>query len=429
MIGKQIEFNAHTIEIIKEIGQYMPGGFFIYRADEKEALLYANAAVFKIYGCASSEEFTELTGFTVKGMIYPDDYAAVSAAVAEQIGNDNDKLERVEFRIIRKDGAVRWVGTYGHYTATSASGGIFYVFISDITETHLQAERTSAIRDAVIETLTNTYNTVWLINDVETESCSLYHGDLSEQSVHAEPIMNALRHMTYTETQIEYIRKMIAPEDQERMMQEIGLPHIISELRDKDHFSVTFLRQFEKQKRYYRIDFGKVRMPEGRMGVMLGFKDVDKEIREVQRVRQALLNAQKSEEENKKLAEETSAAQQQELERRLALQEKLLAEQSRREQQDRMITALASDYRSVYHIDLDSDDAVCYRADQSDAEQTKEGVHFPFLTRFRWYAEHSVDKDYREGFLQFIEPDNIRKGLAKNPIIAYRYLVHRCGKD
>lgn len=40
-----------------------------------------------------------------------------------------------------------------------------------------------------------------------------------------------------------------------------------------------------------------------------------------------------------------------------------------------------------------------------------------------------VDENYREGFLNFISPDNIRCGLAKNPIIAYRYLVHRDGKD
>ena len=101
MFGEQFELNENTLGIIKEIGEYMPGGFFIYRADEQEALLYANAATLKIYGCASQEEFRELTGFTLKGMIHPDDYAAVSAAVADQIEVSDDKLDHVEFRIIR----------------------------------------------------------------------------------------------------------------------------------------------------------------------------------------------------------------------------------------------------------------------------------------------------------------------------------------
>ncbi|MBQ3281012.1 MAG: transporter substrate-binding domain-containing protein [Eubacterium sp.] len=97
--------------------------------------------------------------------------------------------------------------------------------------------------------------------------------------------------------------------------------------------------------------------------------------------------------------------------------------------QDKMITALASDYRSVYHVDLDKNDAVCYRADSGDKEQTPKGKHFRYLERFTWYAENKVAEDYREGFLEFIDPDNVRKALADNAIIAYRYLVHRNGKE
>ena len=136
----------------------------------------------------------------------------------------------------------------------------------------------------------------------------------------------------------------------------------------------------------------------------------------------------KLEQANAELAE-SQKAKQQEYEERLALQEELLRQQSRREQQDKMITALASDYRSVYHVDLDSNDAVCYRADPTDREQTEEGKHFPYYERFSWYANHSVAESYREGFLQFIEPDHVREALAKDLIIAYRYLAQRDGKE
>ena len=109
--------------------------------------------------------------------------------------------------------------------------------------------------------------------------------------------------------------------------------------------------------------------------------------------------------------------------------ETLLEQRMRREQQDKMITALASDYRSVYHVDLDKDDAVCYRADPYDYEQTPEGVHFPYLERFSWYAEHVVAESYREGFLKFIDPENVREALSKDQIIAYRYLAQRAGRE
>ena len=101
------------------------------------------------------------------------------------------------FNHIRKDGRIRWVDDYGHYCETKAYGGIYVVFISDITEKREQRETDKATRDAVISTLTNAYNTVWLISDVVTEKSVLYHTDLDD--VHAEAIHNALSHSKYTE--------------------------------------------------------------------------------------------------------------------------------------------------------------------------------------------------------------------------------------
>jgi signal transduction histidine kinase/CheY-like chemotaxis protein/ABC-type amino acid transport substrate-binding protein len=107
----------------------------------------------------------------------------------------------------------------------------------------------------------------------------------------------------------------------------------------------------------------------------------------------------------------------------------LVEQYNHREQQDKMITALASDYRCVYHIDLDKDEAVCYRADPTDVGQPAEGEHFKYHEYFSRYAENSVTGKYREDFLKFIDPENIRKALTDNLIIAYRYLAKRDGKE
>ena len=45
------------LTVIQSFGESMPGGFFVYRANESEDLLYANKAVFDIYGCDGLEEF------------------------------------------------------------------------------------------------------------------------------------------------------------------------------------------------------------------------------------------------------------------------------------------------------------------------------------------------------------------------------------
>ena len=98
-------------------------------------------------------------------------------------------------------------------------------------------------------------------------------------------------------------------------------------------------------------------------------------------------------------------------------------------QANSMITALASDYRCVYYANLDEDYGVCYREDPTDPDQTPAGVRFPYRERLAWYAENNVTESYREGFLRFVDPDNIRASLAENPIIAYRYLVRRNGRE
>ncbi|MBP5291615.1 MAG: ATP-binding protein, partial [Lachnospiraceae bacterium] len=98
-------------------------------------------------------------------------------------------------------------------------------------------------------------------------------------------------------------------------------------------------------------------------------------------------------------------------------------------QANSMITAMSSDYRSVYYVNLDTNKAICYRRDTNDSDQTPEGIEFPYYEHFAWYGHFNVAESYREGFMDFIEPNNIRERLATTPLIAYRYLVKREGHE
>ena len=242
MARKSFDLNEQTLSVIEEIGGHMPGGFFIYQAEEPEKLIYVNRAVLDIYGCADMEEFRSFTGFTFKGMVHPDDYLKIADSIVQQIGTNKDRMDYAVYRIIRKDGEVRWVDDYGHFTETKTYGGVYVVFISDITE-------------------------------------------------------------------------------------------------------------------------------------------------------------------------------------------KVLSQEKHQKDLDNMITAMASDYRSVYHVDIDTDDAVCYRVDPDDPNQTPEGVHFPYHAWITQYGSLYVDEEYREGFLSFTDPDNVRAALATKDIIAYRYLARRGGSE
>ena len=131
----------------------------------------------------------------------------------------------------------------------------------------------------------------------------------------------------------------------------------------------------------------------------------------------------------KEVSETENRVKQQELEEQLALQEELLQQEKQKNQQDSMITALASDYRSVYYVDLVNDEGICYRKEWDVAEASEVGEKFSFHDRFTNYALRYVTEEYREEFLRFIEPENIRQGLRKENVISYRYLVHHNDTD
>ena len=132
--------NSKLKEYIEKIGDSMPGGFFVYRADEREEMIYVNDVTFDMFGCENLDEFKELTGYTFHGLVYPEDLDAIQNSIKVQVGHNEKKLDYVEYRIRRKDGEIRWIDDYGRLVDTKEYGLVYYVLIRDITELKKQAQ-------------------------------------------------------------------------------------------------------------------------------------------------------------------------------------------------------------------------------------------------------------------------------------------------
>lgn len=116
----------------------MPGGFLIYRAYGQEEILYVNRAVQRIFLCENMAQFRDLTGGSFRGLVHPDDLEAVEESIQTQIISSPHDLDYVEYRIIRRDGSVRWLEDYGHFVHSETAGDLFYVFLSESTERRQQ---------------------------------------------------------------------------------------------------------------------------------------------------------------------------------------------------------------------------------------------------------------------------------------------------
>ena len=132
-----------------------------------------------------------------------------------------------------------------------------------------------------------------------------------------------------------------------------------------------------------------------------------------------------------KLAEAENRIKNAEIEEKFRLQTKLLSEERRRRRQSEMIQALTADYRLVYHLNLDSDEAVCYRVAPEVSEKLNR--HDSDVVRFaaaiKNYAKNYVAPVDRENFLDFVKPENIRARLRESDMISFRYLMTHDGEE
>jgi len=288
MFSKQFILNEESLNIITQFGEHMPGGFYIYKKNETEELLYANTAVCNIYGCDTLEEFKEFTGFTFRGMVHPEDYEQVVEEINIQVDKSRVDSDYLEYRFIRKDGATRWISDYGHYVESDVYKGLYYVFVSDITDRHDQEENDKAHRAAVIEALTRVYDSVWLISDIETEKFELYRID--QDIAHLLPAHVAVKITRFSDA-LRYYSNLVLEDDRQEFLEAVKPENIVKNTEDKLVYSVPFRRVFETGIRYYRIEFVKLELGNGEINIVGGFKDGCGEVRKEQQTQKVLRDA------------------------------------------------------------------------------------------------------------------------------------------
>ena len=275
------------------LGEQMPGGFFIYRAADEE-ILYINKPALHIFGCENVEQFAALTGNTFKGLVYPEDYESIRVSINEQIEkNSIEKLDYVEYRIVRRDGSIRWLEDYGHYHDNGETGGVYYVFISDITEKHEQFEKVQDIReqqDRMITALASDYRSVYHI-DLDKNDGVCYRPDPTDS--HQTP---AGEHFPYYESFVQYAENVVDEKYREEFLNFILPDNIRKSLLTEPIIAYRYLAHRDGKDYYEMMRMAGVRHPADRddnivHAVGLGMTVIDTEMRAAMASRQAIVDA------------------------------------------------------------------------------------------------------------------------------------------
>ena len=295
-----------TPNIVDRLTRKMPGGFFLYRADEPETILYANDILLEIFGCKTLDEFKELTGYTFKGMVHPDDIDRVENSIAHQIAVDERNVDYVEYRIIRKDGTIRWLDDYGRFVRTRKYGNVFYVFVRDITDQH-DAREENARRAKVIDGLSIGFTSIYLLNlDTETMRPYKLRTDYFERIV--EDLNLDKKNIKWTEILPAYAARYVVEKDRPFYLKETSKETILNRTKDDDSYTFHYRCISDNDEIIHmEVLIVKVQDETFQNHVIMGYRDITEHINSVRKELTEKLNIEMALE-REKHANEVKAA-------------------------------------------------------------------------------------------------------------------------
>ena len=292
---------------MNQLAEDMPGGFFIYRADENEEILYANGLLLRIFGCETVEEFRELTGGTFKGMVHPEDLDAARRDIERQVNADENRLDYVEYRIVRKDGAVRWVDDYGRLVRKEPYGSVYYVMLRDIT--HLRASREETIRKTeVIEGLSVDFSSILLLNlDAGTIRAYRDAAHILDSLVAALP-EESRRNPDWHDVLCAYAERYVMPDDRARYLEEVSGERMRERLQSQVSYTVDYRRPGKDGKPVYmQMSVVRIDSETLRPRVVMAYRDITEQVLRLQREMTEKLNVEMELEQEKRANEIKSA--------------------------------------------------------------------------------------------------------------------------
>ena len=270
---------AGTLEL-KNFIEKMPGGFFIYHADKDEKIIYANDITLDIFGCETFEEFLQLVHGSFKGLVYPDDYQKISHSIDKQVAENTRNLDYVEYRIIRKDGQLRYIDDYGRRVQTEKYGDVYYVFIRDVTEV-FEERRENERRAKVIEGLSAEFSSIFLFN-LEKDIIKPYRLQSDFAKKLAEFLnLSSTGFIDRQKMFAAYAQKYVIQDDVELFLTETSRNRIVERIKNEPSYTVTY-RSVGKENDLVYMEMSVVSIEEKiKPYVVTGFRDVTETVQHV----------------------------------------------------------------------------------------------------------------------------------------------------
>ena len=301
---------------MKQFVDRMPGGFFVYHADGDEEIIYANEAMVRLFNCDTMEEFRKVTGNSFRGIVHPDDLEDVEESIRQQIAASSYDLDYVEYRIITKDGRIRWIDDYGHFIHGETVGDVFYVFAGDATEkkNRLMKEKETFLKEkqrnegafqAKLEEYSQTleknrqeqFRRLEVIEGLSEDYESIFYADLNKGRIKAYRVSHRCESQfperdyvrDFEQFDADYIRDWVYPEDRKLLKGVSDSEYIRRKLSGDKVFCINYRILEDGKPTYMQLRVVDVSEDEEVSQVVFGYRNTDSEVKKEMNQKQLLV--------------------------------------------------------------------------------------------------------------------------------------------
>ena len=235
-------------------------------------ILSINRAALKILGYESKEELMKQGFHMVADSVMEEDKQKLRKRI-EELKKEGDSVS-VEYRVQHKSGKILHI--MGNVKLIQENGEMFYQrFLLDCTDQKLQEKKKEQLHAELVQALSIDYNFVYFFN-LDTGVGSLLRNEVTG-SEELDDLFGG--DLPFEDSIDQYIREYVHVDDKKMMRQYASLESMKKEILDKKVFHINYRRVRDGEIEYYQMKAVRAGMENGSLGIVLGFRSVDGEIR------------------------------------------------------------------------------------------------------------------------------------------------------
>ncbi len=273
---QKLEQKNRELELILSA---IPGGLKNIAINENYSYRFISEEAAALFGY-SAKEMMEVSGGAALEMVYPEDRELVRTQMEQCLLHGGTDYS-VRYRIKCKDGSLKYILACGRKAEDEDGNPYFQSLYIDITKEMKDAGIIKQLQ--LIRALSNDYSDVYAL-DFETGGLELVYQQENSGIMH-------LKNDHYDAWLAQLTEELVHPDDQTEFLNSLNLESVCLNLQDREMFYHNYRNSRNGEVSHWQVKFVGVKENGRTAKAIVGFRNIDEEVRIEEKRNQALHNA------------------------------------------------------------------------------------------------------------------------------------------